>query len=69
MHVFLWLVFLGRDWKAVAPKRIEIQTSVNLIVAKALHGRRYQCPYVSVCGNEIMRGAAAPKGPMTYNST
>ena len=22
-----------------------------------------------VCGNEIMRGAAAPKGPMTYDST
>ena len=21
------------------------------------------------CGNEIMRGAAAPKGPMTYDST
>ena len=24
---------------------------------------------LSVCGNEMMRGAAAPKGPMTYDST
>ena len=24
------------------------------------------CPYVSVCGCEVVRGAAAPKGPMTY---
>ena len=23
-------------------------------------------PYVSVCGCEVVRGAAAPKGPMTY---
>ena len=22
-----------------------------------------------LCGNEIMRGAAAPEGPMTYDST
>ena len=25
-----------------------------------------QCPYVSVCGCVMVRGAAAPKGPMTY---
>ena len=25
-----------------------------------------RCPYVSVCGCEVVRGAAAPKGPMTY---
>ena len=24
------------------------------------------CPYVSVCGCEVVRGAAAPKGLMTY---
>ena len=24
------------------------------------------CPYVSVCRCEVVRGAAAPKGPMTY---
>ena len=24
------------------------------------------CPYVSVCGYEVVSGAAAPKGPMTY---
>ena len=27
-----------------------------------------RCPYVGVCGDE-MRGAAAPEGPMTYDST
>ena len=27
-----------------------------------------QCPIVSVCGNEMMRGAAAPEGPITYDS-
>ena len=25
-----------------------------------------RCPYVSVCGCEVVRGAVAPKGPMTY---
>ena len=25
-----------------------------------------RCPYVSECGCEVVRGAAAPKGPMTY---
>ena len=25
-----------------------------------------RCPYVSACGCEVVRGAAAPKGPMTY---
>ena len=25
-----------------------------------------RCPYVNVCGCEVVRGAAAPKGPMTY---
>ena len=25
-----------------------------------------RCPYVSVCGCEVVRGALAPKGPMTY---
>ena len=25
-----------------------------------------RCPYVSVCGCEVVRGAAAPKEPMTY---
>ena len=25
-----------------------------------------RCPYVSVCGCEVVRGAAAPKGLMTY---
>ena len=25
-----------------------------------------RCPYVSLCGCEVVRGAAAPKGPMTY---
>ena len=25
-----------------------------------------RCPYVSVCGCEVVRGAAAPKRPMTY---
>ena len=25
-----------------------------------------RCPYVSVCWCEVVRGAAAPKGPMTY---
>ena len=25
-----------------------------------------RCPQVSVCGCEVVRGAAAPKGPMTY---
>ena len=25
-----------------------------------------RCPYVSVCGCEVVKGAAAPKGPMTY---
>ena len=24
------------------------------------------CPYVSVCGCKMVRGAAAAKGPMTY---
>ena len=24
------------------------------------------CPYVSVSGCEVVRGAAAPKGPLTY---
>ena len=26
-------------------------------------------PDISVCGDEMMWGAAAPKGPMTYDST
>ena len=25
-----------------------------------------RCPYVNVYGCEVVRGAAAPKGPMTY---
>ena len=25
-----------------------------------------RCPYVSVCGCEVVRGAAAPKGAGTY---
>ena len=25
-----------------------------------------RCPYVSVCGYEVVSGAAAPKGLMTY---
>ena len=25
-----------------------------------------RCPYVSICGCVMVRGAAAPKGPMTY---
>ena len=25
-----------------------------------------RCPYVSVYGCKVVRGAAAPKGPMTY---
>ena len=25
-----------------------------------------RCPYVSVCWCEVVRGAVAPKGPMTY---
>ena len=25
-----------------------------------------RCPYVSVCRCEVVRGAAAPKGPMTF---
>ena len=25
-----------------------------------------RCAYVSVCGCEVVRGAATPKGPMTY---
>ena len=25
-----------------------------------------RCPYVSVCGYEVVSGAAAPNGPMTY---
>ena len=28
-----------------------------------------QCPYVSSCGCEVVRGAAAPKGQMTYAFT
>ena len=40
----------------------------HVVVAKAFHGQRYPMP-LSVCGNEMMRGAAAPKGPMTYDST
>ena len=31
-----------------------------------------QCPYVGICGisgDEMIRGAAAPDGPMTYDST
>ena len=26
-------------------------------------------PYVGVCGEDVKRGAAAPEGPMTYDST
>ena len=36
------------------------------IVTKALDGQRYPCPYVSICGCVMIRGAAAPMGPMTY---
>ena len=25
-----------------------------------------RCPYVSICGCEVVGEAAAPKGPMTY---
>ena len=28
-----------------------------------------RCPYVGVCKDELVRGAAAPEGPMTYDST
>ena len=28
-----------------------------------------RCPYVSVCEWEVVRGAAAPKAPMTYTSS
>ena len=28
-----------------------------------------RCPYMSVCECEVVRGAAAPKGPMTYASS
>ena len=28
-----------------------------------------QCPYVGVCKDEMVRGAVAPEGPMTYDST
>ena len=28
-----------------------------------------RCPYVSICGCVMVRGAAAPKGPMTYASS
>ena len=38
---------------------------INEIVVKALDGQRYPLP---VCGCEVVRGAAAPKGPMTYAS-
>ena len=31
--------------------------------------RDTQCPYVSLCWHEMMSGAAAPEGPMTYDST
>ena len=36
------------------------------IVAKASDGQRYPMPLVSVCKNVMVRGAAAPKGTMTY---
>ena len=37
------------------------------IVAKALDGQRYPLPLdMSLCGCEVVRGAAALKGPMTY---
>ena len=28
-----------------------------------------RCPYMSVCEYEVVRGAAAAKGPMTYASS
>ena len=28
-----------------------------------------RCPYVSSCGSEVVRGAAAPKEPITYAFT
>ena len=36
------------------------------IVAKALDGQRYPLPLNECIGGELVRGAAAPKGPMTY---
>ena len=37
------------------------------IVAKTSDGQRYPLPpYESVCECEVVRGAVAPKGPMTY---
>ena len=39
------------------------------IVAKALHGQRYPMP-LCVCSDVVNgRGAAAPEGQMTYDST
>ena len=42
-----------------------LKKAEEVIVAKALDGQRYPLP-LSVCGCEVVRGAAAPKGPMTY---
>ena len=36
------------------------------IVQKALMVSGTRCPFVSVFGCEVVRGAAAPMGPMTY---
>ena len=52
---------LGRSCE---PKNLK--NAKKVMVAKALEVSGTRCPYVSVSGWEVVRGAAAPKGPMTY---
>ena len=40
--------------------------TMDTIVAKALDGQRYPLPLYECIEGELVRGAAAPKGPMTY---
>ena len=41
-------------------------TKSFIVLNKTNSRKSTRCPYVSVCECVVVRGAAAPKGPMTY---
>ena len=45
----------------------KLKNAEKVIVAKALDGQRYPLPLCEYMQCEVVSGAAAPKGPMTYD--
>ena len=47
-------------------KRKKEKNKKKLVIQGSHKVSGTHCPYVSKCGCMMVRGAAAPKGPMTY---